>query len=160
MAYLIDGNNLTGYLFAPFLYDYQSREKVVELLLIFQRIKRTKVTVVFDGPPQPELEEVAQAQPKFEIIFPPPGEKADTIIIELLRQRSNKRNFWVVSSDREIRHWAHQLGFKSLTAAEFAKELKVTSKRHQRHLEYQKNAQLPTPLEIKHWSELFGKKPK
>lgn len=160
MAYLIDGNNLTGYLFAPFLLDPENRQQLLELLLVFQRIKRTRITLVFDGPPQPELEKLAQGHPKFEIIFPPPGEKADQVIIQHLRRRANKRNFWVVSSDREIRRQAHQLGFKSLTSAEFAKELKKASQRHQRHLEFQKNAQPPSPLEIKHWTELFRKKSK
>ena len=160
MAYLIDGNNLTGYLFAPFLLDPASRKQVLELLLIFQRIKRTRLTLVFDGPPQPELEKIVKGHPKFEIIFPSPGEKADEVIIQILRQRTNKRNFWVVSSDREIRQQARQLGFKSLTSAEFAQELKKASQRHQRHLEYQKNVHLPSPLEIKHWTELFDKKSK
>ncbi|HDJ23309.1 MAG TPA: hypothetical protein ENF17_05410 [Candidatus Aminicenantes bacterium] len=160
MAYLIDGNNLTGYLFAPFLHNPESREWVVEILLIFQKIKKTKVIIVFDGPPQAELEEMAQSNDRLEVLFPPPGEKADKVIIDILANRTNKKNFWVITTDREIRTKARELGFKSLASAEFAQELKRVRKRHQRFLEHQKETITPTPLEIQHWVELFSQKKK
>ncbi len=49
MAYLIDGNNLLGHVYAGFHRDPAHRSALVGKLQAFQRQTRTRVILVFDG---------------------------------------------------------------------------------------------------------------
>ena len=56
MAYLIDGNNLLGHLFPGAHRDPDNRLKLVRRLIAFQRFTRSRVILVFDGPPSADVD--------------------------------------------------------------------------------------------------------
>lgn len=158
MAYLIDGNNLLGFLDAGSLTNPKAREDLLRILLIFKRIKKTRIILVFDGPPDYSLMEQVQRVNKFTLVYPEPEKNADYVIKQIISKRWDKRKFFVVSSDREIRQYAESKGIKNLTCHQFEKELRAILKTHQKFLEYQKDTSPPTPLETKYWIEIFKKK--
>jgi len=158
MGYLIDGNNFIGHTSSLALKDPQSRYNLVGRLIIFSRINRTKIHLVFDGPPDPELENIHARIKKVEVLFPPRGQKADHLIKDILSRRKNKRRFFMVSSDRELKDFTRALGFKVLTCQEFNKELKKALKDHKKIKEDQKEDITLSPLEIDLWDGVFKDK--
>lgn len=157
MAYLIDGNNLMGQADPYFKFDPASRNRLVARLLLFQKITRSRIFLVFDGKPPLEEREI-KLNPKFTVLFPEPGQPADSLIEELLSRKKDRRYFLVVSSDRGLREIARAHGAKSMSTLDFLKQLKQTLKDHREERDLEKQYDDSTPLEISLWKELFGKK--
>lgn len=157
MPYIVDGNNLLGHLSPLELRNMQSRRTLVARLSIFQKIKRTKVHVVFDGPPDPEMAQEVKASSRkaLSVLSPEPGSSADSVIKDLIMKQTDRRRLFVVSTDREIRSFARTQGAKSLNSADFLRELKKAEKRFLRAAELRKDVPAPSELEIEHWIELF-----
>jgi predicted RNA-binding protein with PIN domain len=158
VAYLIDGNNFLGRTIPPVHRDPQHRYDLARRLLIFQRLTRSRVILVFDGPPDPKLVEAEAPGGKFSVLFPPRGETADTVIKDLLASLKDLRRFFLVSSDRELRAFARSRGARVLTCAEFNVMLKEAVKRNRRAREMTKTTEEPSPLEVDLWSEVFTRK--
>ncbi|MGQ9800430.1 MAG: NYN domain-containing protein [Candidatus Saccharicenans sp.] len=157
MAYLIDGNNLMGQADPYFKFDPSSRNRLIARLLLFQRITRSRIFLVFDGKP-PLDEQTISLNPKFTVLFPEPGQSADQLIEELLSLKKDRRYFLLVSSDRGLKAIARGHGARSMSTLEFLRQLKQTLKDHREERELQKQSEDSTPLEISLWSDLFRKK--
>lgn len=158
MAYLIDGNNFIGHTSPHNLRDPQSKYDLVSKLQIFHHIKKTKVILVFDGNPDPNLTGEKFRDKTLSVIFPPGGQNADGVIKEIILKQSDLRRFFVVSSDREIKSFARSKGANPLSCKEFNRELKTIMKEHRKSLEKEKNVTLPSPLEINQWLNIFKNK--
>jgi len=158
MPYLIDGNNLIGHIPNLSLADRQSRFQLVSQLDRLQKIKNTRVIVVFDGPPEEGLVTGSADHGLLSVVYPERGKNADNIIEEIIRQQTDLRRFFVVSSDREIRYFTRKLGAKSLSCAEFHRILKGALREFRKDEELQKDEEAPTPLEIRQWNDVFRKK--
>jgi len=158
MPYLIDGNNLIGYLPALELKSDESRYELISRLLIFQEIKNTRVMVVFDGPPDPNLTQEDFKEIPFYVFFPDFGQNADEVIKKIITKETDLRRFFVVSSDREIKFFAKSKGAKTIDCTEFNKQLKKALKKYKKNMELEKDVELPSPLEVKFWSKLFERK--
>lgn len=157
MAYLIDGNNLMGQADPCFKFDPTSRNRLVARLLLFQKITRSRLFLVFDGRPPLEEREI-KLNPKFTVLFPEPGQPADELIEEMISRKKDRRYFLVVSSDRGLREIARANGARSISTVDFLKQLKQTLKDHHQERELQKQTDDSTPLEISLWNELFKRR--
>jgi predicted RNA-binding protein with PIN domain len=157
MAYLIDGSNLIGHLPYLELFDPRSKHRLVARLSIFQRAKRTKIFLVFDGYPDPELGGQKIDTKKFVILYPDQGQTGDTLIKEWIEKQTDLRHLYVVSSDREIKTFARMKGARVLTCEEFDKQLKKSLKKFRAEKDAKKSQKRLTPLEIDHWLEIFSK---
>jgi predicted RNA-binding protein with PIN domain len=158
MAYLIDGNNLLGFSFPGQFKDPQSKRRLIWRLRVFQRIKRAKVILVFDGPPPDGFPGENPAKKKFEIVHPPQGESADTAIKEIISRQRDLTKFKVISSDREIKAFARTRGARSISCKDFLSELKQALKENKEASEMEKNTDFPSSLEVKLWTEVFREK--
>jgi predicted RNA-binding protein with PIN domain len=158
MAYLIDGNNLLGRISPEELKDPRGRDGLVVRLLAFQKVVRRRIDLVFDGRPEGEPSEV-RVNDKFSIHFPAEGSSADDVIKEALGRQKDKRNFFVVSSDRDIRDFARARGLESIGSDEFFSELKKALRERKAQREMEKRVSEPTSLEIRLWDEVFKRKP-
>jgi len=157
MAYLIDGNNLMGQADPYFKFDPTSRNRLIARLLLFQKITRSRIFLVFDGKPPLDEHEI-KLNPKFTVLFPEPGQPADSLIEDLVSRKKDRRYFLVVSSDRGLRAIARGHGVRSMGTPEFLKQLKQTLKDHRQERELQKQTEDSTPLELSLWNELFRRK--
>jgi predicted RNA-binding protein with PIN domain len=158
MAYLVDGNNLIGHTSPYELRDPRSKYSLVAKLLIFNKIQKVKIIVVFDGPPDPEITDQDFPGRALTVLYPDRGHNADSIIKDIISKRARERRFYVVSSDREIKDYARDNGIKPLSCEEFNKELKAVLKENKDLREMEKETQFPSPLEIDHWVDIFEKK--
>ena len=157
MAYLIDGNNLLGRVAPHELRERSARGGLVVRLLGFQRVTRTRITLVFDGRP-PGEEASGALNPKFTVLYPEPGQTADDIIKGIILRQTDRRRFFVVSSDRDIRDFAAKNGVTPVTSEAFARELKAALKERRKQREMEKVTEAPSDLEVDLWDEVFKSK--
>ncbi len=158
MAYLIDGNNLLGRVAPEELRQRSGRDGLVVKLLAFQKVTHTRIHLVFDGNPERERTAVP-VNPKFTILYPGEGQTADDVIEDVVRRLTDRRRFFVVSSDRAVREFAKENGVTAVTSEAFAKELKSALKERKKQKEMEKHVRTPSPLEVDLWDEVFKAKP-
>ena len=158
MAYLIDGNNFLGHTYAPAYRDPHHRYELAQKLLIFQRLTRSRVILVFDGPPDPYLSDEQLQSKRFTVLFPPPGVPADTLIKELLESLTDLRRFFLVTSDRELKSVGRSRGATVLACSEFKAMLQEALKKNKALREFSKTTENHSPLEIRLWTDVFTKK--
>src|SRR5512137_2528320 len=137
MAYLIDGNNLLGRIAPQELRQRTGRDGLVVRLLAYQRVTRARIHLVFDGNPEPTPTDVP-VNPKFTIHYPGEGQSADDVIRDMIARQTDRRRFFVVSSDRAIRELAKKRGLDSVTSDIFARELKAALKEGKKMRELEK----------------------
>jgi len=157
MAYLIDGNNLLGRIAPHELRERSGREGLVARLLAFQRVTRARIHLVFDGNPEQTPTDIV-VNPKFTVHYPGEGGSADDVIRDMIGRQTDRRRFFVVSSDRAIRELAKKKGLESVTSDVFARELKTAIKEAKKRRELDKRTDAPTELEIDLWDEVFRSK--
>jgi predicted RNA-binding protein with PIN domain len=155
MPYIIDGNNVIGSSPDISLEDSDSRGKLLGLVRKFQRRKKSKVIVVFDGEPEDFSHEKNPTE-KISIKYPGFGNSADDVIKQILNGYNYFRDVTVVTSDRELKDVARKKGAKIVNSIEFYYELK-RSYRASGEIE-QKQKRIDTKLsegEIDHWLKIF-----
>ena len=157
MAYLIDGNNLLGRIAPHELRERSGRDGLVVRLLAFQKVTRARIHLVFDGNPEQTPTDVV-VNPKFTIHYPGEGQSADDVIKDMIGRQTDRRRFFVVSSDRAIREMARKKGLEAVTSDVFARELKAALKEGKSRRELEKRMAAPTGLEIDLWDEVFRSK--
>jgi predicted RNA-binding protein with PIN domain len=155
MPYLIDGNNFIGFISQSELWNPQSRYSLIGKLLAFQKIKKTRIYLVFDGPPDRSITEKKFPQRILTVFYPDFDQNADDVIRGIIARQTDRRQFFVVSSDREIKNFARSKGAKSLDNREFNRQLKKALKEYRKLRADEKNASLPSPLEVSFWMDIF-----
>jgi predicted RNA-binding protein with PIN domain len=158
MAYLIDGNNLLGRIAPHELRERSGRDGLVVRLLAFQRVTRARIHLVFDGNPEPTPTDVL-VNPKFTIHYPGEGGSADDVIRDMILRQTDRRRFFVVSSDRTLREMAKKRGLESVPSDVFARELKAAIKEGKKRRELDKRTERPSSLEVELWDEVFKSRP-
>jgi predicted RNA-binding protein with PIN domain len=159
MAYLIDGNNLLGTLFPGFHRDPENKLKLIRRMIAFQRTRRVRVILVFDGAANPDPAGMDLPSERFDIVYPPAGETADAVLHGILEGRRDLRHMVVVSSDREVRAFAGLRGAKVSSSREFAAELRRTLRERRAEQELEKAEERPSRLDVKLWSQVFKERP-
>ncbi len=158
MAYLVDGNNFLGFAHPGQHRDPENRMALVRKLLAFRKFTGSRVILVFDGRVSDDLAALAGGEEKFRVIQPPEGESADDVIRRFIDRQKDRRRLFVVSSDREIRAYAHEAGAQPLPCRDFAAVLKVALKERKTLKEMDKPEPRPSAMELGLWLEVFGGK--
>jgi len=158
VAYLIDGNNFIGYTEQSALKATDSRTKLISKLNKFQSVVKSRVILVFDGPPTSFTETPNKGEKKLNVIFPAINQTADEVIREIIIRETDLRRFHVVSDDREIRSFARAQGARLLSCRDFKYKLREAMKKYREQAEMKKKDGPMTPLEVKHMAEIFKTK--
>jgi len=155
MPYIIDGNNLVGCAPDIALEDPDARSVVLHAVREFQASKKNNVIVVFDGGPDGGVRRQEMSS-KFTVLFPRDGNTADDEIREILDGFNYYKDVVLVSSDRELKAYAKDLGAKIVNSIEFYFELKRHSHIHVKKEETQKriDAEL-SDSEVDLWLKIF-----
>ena len=121
MDIIIDGYNLIRQSDRLRRYERQSleagRRALIMNLAEYQKIRKHKITIVFDGWKNGEAEEERDRQAGIDIIYSRLGEKADEVIKRIADKSINETV--VVSSDREIASYITRLGQTALSSLDF-----------------------------------------
>ncbi len=157
MPYIIDGNNLIGSSPDISLKDANARYEIISIIKKFQRNKKSKIIVVFDGEPDTFSEE-ENPNEKIVIKYPQIGESADDEIKKILDGYTYFRDVILITSDRELKDVAKKKGAKVINSIEFYYELKRVYRATGRIEMKQKriNTEL-TEGEIDQWMKIFDK---
>lgn len=123
MRVIIDGYNLLGQsgmggdesFFTPELEE--RREAVIEQLSAYKRIKRVKVSIIFDGTATGKLSRSRENRKGVEIIFSRGGEEADDILREVSRELGG--GVTIVTSDGAVRGSCEASGSVVIPSDEF-----------------------------------------
>lgn len=103
----------------------KAREKLIEELARYKRLKGYAVTVVFDGRQEGALTGNRERVRGIEVIFSRPGEKADDVLKRICDEK--RGGALVVTSDREVALYAEKKGAAVLPVAAFAEKLQAAS---------------------------------
>ena len=98
----------------------EARQLLLERLRLYQRLRRHKITVVFDAWGQDEPRRKVNMK-GIQVIFTAPGETADEYIKRVAVKE--KERAVVISSDREIRSYVETFGAVSITSRDFLARL-------------------------------------
>jgi predicted RNA-binding protein with PIN domain len=125
MAYIVDGNNVMGQTPGWHRDKSLARRRLIEQLAIFARIKKSRVTVVFDGSPDRDLPDGSGFR-GVKILFAEKGSDADTRILKLVASLKDRRGSIIVTSDRDLAFKVRASGANVLRSGEFRKQLETT----------------------------------
>lgn len=157
MSYLVDGSNFLGRA-GRSVRDPAEKMDLARRLSLFQRQTRARVTLVFDGPPDPALETPppAPGQRTLSILFPPEGRPADDLIGEILEGRRENRDVVLVTSDRELSALGRRRGARVSTCADFARELRGAVREfHRARASRKPEIKPPSGLDLRLWLDVF-----
>ncbi len=120
--YLIDGNNVIGQRVGWHRDKKGSRRQLIQDLARLARLKKLRLTVVFDGAPDPQFPD-GSAYRGVKIFYARAGSDADTRIIEMAEAERNKKNLVVVTSDRELTSRVRICGVRVMRSGEFRRTI-------------------------------------
>src|ERR1044071_2885552 len=101
MPWIIDGNNVMGQTPGWHRDKSRSRRALLQKIVAFAKVKKSRVTVVFDGEPDRGLPE-GSAVRGVKILYAERGSDADARIERLPETSSHPRGLTVVTSDRHL----------------------------------------------------------
>jgi len=122
MDVIIDGYNLIGSDRGLTGELEHQRNWLVQRLSLYQEVKGHNVALVFDGWKSGSLDEASQIKQGIRVVFSRQGEKADSVIVRLARQKGS--GCVVVTSDREVRRAVEKFGATAIHAGEFSQILR------------------------------------
>jgi len=120
--HLIDGNNVIGQRVGWHRDKPGSRRRLMQDLARLARTKKLRLTVVFDGAPDPQFPDGSSYR-GVRIFYARQGSDADTRIIEMVEAERNKKNLVVVTSDGKLASRVRANGVRVMRSGEFRRML-------------------------------------
>ncbi len=158
--YLIDGYNLirkNPAAFSSMNSLEKKREHLIKLLRSDPELKKSEITVVFDGTPAEFPREKLRTS-RIRILFSAKPEEADDIIRDIVRKKATGGNLIVVSSDRVIQNSATVHGASVMNSENFWRKI---GKKKTKGASIQEGTAFQdrelSEREVKKWMELFQK---
>ena len=99
------------------------REALLDTLTAYRRIKRHKITVVFDGTNAPPFSQKENRIKGIKVKFSRSGESADSFIKRMVNREREKA--LVVSSDLDIVNYAAAKGAATISSSDFEEKINV-----------------------------------
>lgn len=154
MPVIVDGHNLVPKIPGMNLEDDNDEVQLIELLLVYCRVRRKQAEVYFDkasyGHPRVQKYGAVTA------FFARPGKTADDEIKgKMIRLGRSARNWTVVSSDGSIQAAARAARAEVIASEEFSRELENISKETSSPGKSQDRNDLSSE-ELAMWLEIFG----
>lgn len=111
---IIDGYNVIGILHRDI---QKAREDFIDLLIKYKKIKDHEIVVVFDGHKSGSANEEKIVRGGIKIIYSRLNDRADDVIKRILS--TNRREWLVISSDRDIARYAFSLNSIPISSERF-----------------------------------------
>ncbi len=126
---IIDGYNLIRQSDSLYTLDRRDiqlgRKSLLDTLAAYKRIKRHRITVVFDGTNAPHFSQRKDQIKGIEIKFSRGGESADTVIKRMAAREREKA--LVVSSDLDVVNFATSKGAATISSPAFEEKIAMSA---------------------------------
>jgi predicted RNA-binding protein with PIN domain len=122
MPYIVDGNNVMGQTPGWHRDRPRARRTLLEELARFARVRKVRITVVFDGAPDHTAPE-GSAFHGVKILYARQGSDADSRIEALVEASPDPRGLIVVTSDRRLSVTVRSHGARTVRSGEFRKDV-------------------------------------
>jgi predicted RNA-binding protein with PIN domain len=97
------------------------RERLIDRLSTYQKLKPCGVTVVFDGWQEGWSTETREKKKGIEVIFSKLGEKADEVIKRLVKERGS--GTIVITSDRDVARFSQRMDVAVIPSEQFRERM-------------------------------------
>jgi predicted RNA-binding protein with PIN domain len=158
---LVDGYNLikSSQLFqAPDDTLEQARLSLQQTLDAYGRRAKVKITLYYDG--DGDLAHATQGRyGDIEFEFSRYPEKADDLIMRAAQDKHGAKWLRVISSDREIRHFAARHKIRSTSSEDFLDELEAPLQKKATPTDPEAEARRDAPGDLAEWERLFVARP-
>jgi predicted RNA-binding protein with PIN domain len=101
------------------------RDHLIDQLSVYQRVRSSGITVVFDGWQGGWSIEKMEKKKGIEIIYSRLGEKADEVIKRLIKEKGS--GVIVITSDREVSRFAERMAAPVISSEQFREKLEVSA---------------------------------
>lgn len=125
MPYIIDCNNVMGQTPGWHRDKSGARRKLLQKLAQFARLRKIRITAVFDGGADSEFPE-GSAHQGVRILYARPGSNADFRIVKLVESATDRGGITVVTSDRQLAFLVKSAGGRVLRSGEFRQRMNET----------------------------------
>ena len=138
---------------------HKARLLLLEYLKIYQKLKKKKnIIVVFDGKKDMGMNILSEFYGSIQIIYSH-DDSADHVIKHFIEEDKNPKTSVVITSDKEIIHFARIYQVKNIKSDIFAKEVKSIVKEYKKKPEKSEDIQL-SKQEVDYWLNEFRKRKK
>gem|GEM_PF-1278025 len=152
MPIIIDGYNFIGRSRRLRIEDPDCREKLIQSLIEYCRLRKKEVIVVFDGAYLGHRVNRKRTYGRMTVIYSSGGSNADEEIEKLVRRNQQKKQLHIVTSDNEVRDYARSLGAKVTRSEEFERDMEKTFARNR---DPKKRARPLSKKELEAWIKIF-----
>ena len=109
------------------------RERLIDQLSAYQKLKPCRITVVFDGWQGGWATEKWERQKGVEVVYSKLGEKADEVIKRLVKEKGS--GAIVITSDRDIARFAERMAVSVISSDQFRERIEISSDKSEEDLE-------------------------
>ncbi len=153
--YLIDGNNVIGQRGRGYESWWEdkpnARQQLLQDLAVLARVKKLKLTVVFDGAPDARFPDDARYR-GIRILYAAPGSDADARIVDYAENEKQKRALTVVTSDNQLAARVRVCGVAVIRAGAFRRMMEEAIESESAISDEPKAA----PGKMNEWMRYFG----
>ena len=157
--YLIDGNNVIGQRGRGYESWWEdktaARRQLLQDLAVLARVKKLKLTVVFDGAPDARFPDDTRYR-GIRILYAAPGSDADARIVDYAENEKQKRALTVVTSDNQLAARVRVCGVQVMRAGAFRRLMEETM---EEAIEAESNVSAEprvAPQKMDEWMRYFG----
>ena len=130
-----------------------ARQQLIHDLKVYSASKKVDIVVVFDGSSEIHSPYQHMTQGNVKIIFSRAPQKADPVIIKIIKKDKQKHRLTVVTNDKEIKQYAKLAGCQLLTPQKLFQRICTPSK--EEHIQ-NKFDNVMTAEELEEWKKIFG----
>ncbi|OQX95837.1 hypothetical protein B6I21_03380 [candidate division KSB1 bacterium 4572_119] len=131
----------------------QSRNMLMSFIRGYLSQRNARVTLIFDGADVGYVDNRTLSSKRLKVIFSNSPEKADPLIMRLIKADNNKKSAILVSADNELINFAKKIGTAALNPLDFYNQ----AIKHPVQDEMDKKYERPiSESELKEWMEIFG----
>ena len=155
--YLIDGNNVIGQRGLGYEQWWEdksaARRQLLQDLAVLARVKKLRLTVVFDGSPDERFPDDARYR-GVRILYAAPGSDADARIVDYAENEKQKRALTVVTSDNQLAARVRVCGVQVMRAGAFRRMMEEAADAID--AEEAASAANKKPEKLDEWMRYFG----
>ena len=122
MTIIVDGNNIMGQTPGWHVDFAKSRNELLRKIADYAWLKKSRVTVVFDGAPHEGMPDGAALR-GVKVRYSSAESSADDLIFHLVESSKDKRGLTVVTSDRNLAFRVRSEGASVIRSGEFTRDM-------------------------------------